>query len=228
MPPIILAHRGASGYEYENSLAGFRRARELGADGVELDVHATRDGAILVHHDAELAGLGPIGGLSRVEAASHRLPNGEPVPTLTEALAVLAGLTVWVEVKTLPAVCDAILLDTLARSPSPTLLGVHSFDHRIVARLGLQRPALRRGALSASYLLDPLAVLDGVGADTLWQDAQLIDEDLVALLHGAQRRVIAWTVNDDPEAERLTRLGVDGLCGNFPDRLRVAAARVAP
>src|SRR4051794_21996467 len=54
--PRILAHRGASGHATENSLAAFRLAAELGADGVELDVHATRDGAILVHHDPDLPG----------------------------------------------------------------------------------------------------------------------------------------------------------------------------
>ena len=57
--PYVIAHRGASGYEYENSRAAFRRAVMLDADGVELDVHATRDGAIVVHHDAEIPGFGP-------------------------------------------------------------------------------------------------------------------------------------------------------------------------
>ncbi|MBA3258645.1 MAG: glycerophosphodiester phosphodiesterase, partial [Gemmatimonadales bacterium] len=57
--PSIIAHRGASGYEYENSRAAFRRAVMLDADGIELDVHATRDGAIVVHHDFEIAGVGP-------------------------------------------------------------------------------------------------------------------------------------------------------------------------
>ena len=60
----VIAHRGASGYEYENSRAAFRRAVMLDADGVELDIHATKDGAIVVHHDPDLPGVGPIALLS--------------------------------------------------------------------------------------------------------------------------------------------------------------------
>jgi glycerophosphoryl diester phosphodiesterase len=225
--PAVLAHRGASGYELENSLAAFRRARELGADGVELDVHATRDGVLLVHHDLELPGAGPIPALTASEAARIRLPNGEPVPTLAQALDTLGDLQVWVEVKTLPASDDEVLLRTLAQGPCPAGYAVHSFDHRIVARLGARSETLRRGALSASYLLAPLFALTCAGADTLWQEAHLIDAALVALLHGSGRRIIAWTVNDDQEARRLACLGVDGLCGNYPDRLRAVVDQVS-
>ena len=85
--PRIIAHRGASGYEYENSLAAFRRAVMLDADGVELDVHATRDGAFVVHHDRELPDVGAIPLLSLAEVRAARLRNGERVPLLSEVLA---------------------------------------------------------------------------------------------------------------------------------------------
>src|SRR5687768_3494375 len=100
--PSIIAHRGASGYEYENSRAAFRRAVTLDADGIELDVHATRDGAIVVHHDPEIAGYGPIGQLTLVEARQVRLRNGEPLPLLSEVLDLVGERDVWIEVKTLP------------------------------------------------------------------------------------------------------------------------------
>lgn len=218
--PLVIAHRGASGDAYENSAAAFRRAVEVRADGVELDVHATVDGHLLVHHDFDVNGLGTIGKLPAASLAKHRLPNGEPIPTLAEALTILAGLDVWIEVKTLPAIWDQQLLDTLERGPTPERYGVHAFDHRIVDRLGEQRPHLRRGVLLASYLLDNLPVLRAVGADTLWMETHLIDEALVEELHDDGRQIIAWTVNTDPETRRLARLGVDGICGNHPDRIR--------
>ncbi len=142
------------------------------------------------------------------------------MPTLAEALQLLAGLDVWVEVKALPPRWDRRLLATLDAGPEPRRYAVHSFDHRIVARLGAGRPALRRGALLASYLLDPLAVLRGTGADTLWMETGLVDAELVGLLHGAGFQLIAWTANDEPEIARLADLGVDGICGNYPDRIR--------
>jgi glycerophosphoryl diester phosphodiesterase len=84
--PIVIAHRGASGYEYENSRAAFRRAIMLDADGVELDVHATHDGGIVVHHDPDVPGFGPIAQLTLAEARQVRIPNGEPLPSLAESM----------------------------------------------------------------------------------------------------------------------------------------------
>jgi glycerophosphoryl diester phosphodiesterase len=222
MPPRIIAHRGASGHAHENSPSAFRQAVALGADGVELDIHATRDGTLLVHHDAEVRGAGAIGELQASAFREFRLPNGEPIPTLTEALVLLAGLEVWVEVKTLPAEWDERLLAVLDAGPSPGQYGVHAFDHRIIARLGERRPELRRGVLMASYLLDTAPVLRAAGADTLWMEAHLIDQELVSDLHADEFQIIAWTTDETREVRRLAALGVDAICGNFPDRIRAA------
>ena len=225
--PTIIAHRGASGYEYENSRAAFRRAVMLDADGVELDVHATRDGVIVVHHDADVPGFGPIALLSAAEVGRVRLPNGEPLPLLDEVLALVGQLDVWVEIKHLPAAFDGALLQALDRGPAPMRYAVHSFDHRIIRRLGQRRPSLRRGILLTARLEDPLSAMEAVGASTLWQEWGQVDHVLVARVHAAGGTVIAWTVNEIGDLERMARLGVDGLCGNYPDRIRVAiAARV--
>jgi glycerophosphoryl diester phosphodiesterase len=225
--PCIIAHRGASGYEYENSRAAFRRAVMLDADGVELDVHATRDGGIVVHHDHEIPGYGPIGQLTLSEVRQARLRNGEALPLLGEILELMGDRDVWVEVKTLPESCDQELLSVLDGGPAPGRYAVHSFDHRIVRRLGTARPELRRGILLSAYLEDPVAAMRAVGATTLWQEWQQVDRDLVRRVHDAGSTIVAWTVNDIGDLERMARLGVDGLCGNYPDRIRVAiAARV--
>lgn len=220
----VIAHRGASGYEYENSRAAFRRAIMLDADGVELDVHATRDGDIVVHHDPELPGVGPIALLTSAEARQVRIRNGEALPLLREVLELVGDHDVWVEVKGLPAAHDQALLDVLGGGPAPHRYAVHSFDHRIVRRLGEALPSLPRGILLSSYLDDPLGALRAVGATTLWQEWRLVDEELVDAVHAADCRIVAWTVNEVGDLEHLARLGVDGLCGNYPDRIRVALA----
>ena len=222
MPPRIIAHRGASGHALENSPSAFSRAVALGADGVELDIHATTDGALLVHHDPQVRGIGIIGELPASAFREYRLPNGEPLPALADALALLPGLEVWVEVKTLPAAWDERLLAVLDTGPSPERCGVHAFDHRIIARLGERRPQLRRGVLMASYLLDTTQVLRATGADTLWMEAHLIDEELVRDVHADGFQVIAWTADEAREIHRLSALGVDAICGNYPDRIRAA------
>ena len=226
--PSAIAHRGASGIAYENSPSAFRLAKQLGADGVELDVHATADGDLVVHHDYAIPEAGLISGLSSTDIAHHRLPNGEEIPTLGQALDLLDGLDVWVEVKSLPASFDHRLFETLDRGPTPQRYAVHSFDHRIIARLGKQRPILSRGVLLASYLLDPVAVVRSAGADVLWQEAHLIDQDLVQLMHEAGCRLIAWTANTEAEISRLAKMGADGICGNFPDLIHAVVTGGMP
>jgi glycerophosphoryl diester phosphodiesterase len=222
--PSVIAHRGASGYEYENSRAAFRRAVMLDADGVELDVHATRDGGIVVHHDADVPGFGPIAQMTLAEARQVRIQNGETLPLLSEILELVGNREVWVEVKGLPPAYDRMLLTILDQGPSPAGYAVHSFDHRIVCRLGKARPALRRGILLAAHLQDAVSAMRAVGANTLWQEWQQVDQSLVSLVHEAGGAVIAWTVNELGDLDRMVRLGVDGLCGNYPDRIRVAIA----
>ena len=220
--PCVIAHRGASGYEYENSMAACRRAIMLDADGVELDVHASRDGRLVVHHDPTLPGLGPISGLDLAAIRAARLPNGEPVPLLGDVLDLVGDGDVWVEVKALDPAWDLALLATLDHGPAPHRYAVHSFDHRLVARLGQIRPGLRRGVLLSAYLVDPVSAMRAVGATTLWQEWHFVDEELVRTVHAAGLAVVAWTVNELADLRRLAQLGVDGLCGNYPDRIRVA------
>ena len=203
----------------ENSLAAFRKAAELGADGVELDIHTTRDGRVVVFHDFSLPNGNRIDALAATEVREHRLPNGEPIPFLEEVLEAIPRLAVWIEVKGLDPRWDERLFAIIDAAPQPERCAVHSFDHRIIARLGHQRPALSRGVLSTSYLLDPALPLLATGADTLWQEWQLIDRPLVDRVHESGCRIIAWTVNDQGVGARLSGLGVDGLCGNYPERL---------
>ncbi len=218
--PLVIAHRGASAQEHENSLAAFRLAGQLGADGVELDIHATHDGALIVHHDDTIAGV-HIPTSTAAAVRSQRLPNGEAPPLLAEALrAIDPRLRVYVEVKTLPQACDVHLLDVLDSGPHPAGYSVHGFDHRILARLGALRPTLPRGVLSASYPIRPLVPLMDAGAVGFWMDRALVDGDLAALLHIAGAQLIAWTVDDAVEMVRLAGLGVDGLCTNRPDLAR--------
>lgn len=222
---LALAHRGASGHAFENSREAFRRAVELGADGVELDVHATADGVMVVHHDPDVPGLGAIADHDASAVARAKLPNGETVPFLGEVLAILGDHEVWVEVKALPARFDTNLLAELDAGPFPTRYGVHSFDHRIARRLGRARPTLRRGVLLSSRPIDVIPILTAVGATTLWQVRHFVDHELVAQVHGAGAAIIAWTANEEPEIERLVALGVDGICGNYPERIRTALER---
>lgn len=215
--PEIIAHRGVTRDHLENSIGAFARAVELGADGVELDVHCTADGVVLVHHDPVLRGTSsdaalagrPIAALTSGEAASFRLADGQAPPTLAQVAHTLGGpLTLYCELK--GASTAGAALDVLRQYPGQS--AVHAFDHRQIADARTVAPTTPRGVLEVSRHVDPAAVLRAVGARDLWQLAEFVDEALVRDVHAAGGRVIAWTVNSAQQMERFAAWGVDGLC----------------
>jgi glycerophosphoryl diester phosphodiesterase len=217
--PLVIAHRGASSIALENSLAAFRAAAGQGADAVELDVHATIDGEIVVHHDPSVLGL-PIAQARWRDLASVPLANGEPIPTLAQALDVLGKLKVFVEVKVLDPRWDDRLLATLDGGPNPGGYAVHSFAFQVVSRLGEKRPTLPRGILSEVAVKHPQQTLVDASARTLWQERSSLDEQLVHTVHGLGAGIIAWTVDNPSDMEQLMRWRVDGICTNHPERAR--------
>jgi glycerophosphoryl diester phosphodiesterase len=200
----------------ENTIPAFIRALELGADAIELDVHATRDGAVVVHHDPVLHADRvptnediPITGLTLSEVRDFVFPGGIAIPTLGEVLdAVGVGPTVYVEIK--GANIEPLVVRCVRESKA--MCAIHSFDHQAVYNVGKIFPAIRTGVLQTARPLDPVALLVAMGAEDLWQEVAAIDADLVNAVHDRGARVIAWTSNDAKEWKTLGELGVDGLC----------------
>ena len=213
--PEVIAHRGFTASYGENTLGAFLAAVDLGVDAIELDVHATADGVVVVHHDAR---LGPdlasapiaIAGLTWVDL--QRRSSGA-IPMLSQVLeAVGERVILYVEIK--GAGIEARVCEVVREHRR---CAVHAFDHRSIARCGAIAPAVPRGVLMTSYLLDPYAPLRDTYARDLWQHWELIDEDLVAGIHSQRGRVIAWTVNSVEDARRLAAIGVDGICTDRSD-----------
>jgi len=222
--PLVIAHRGAAGYEVENSLAAFRLAADQGADAVELDIHSTADGALVVHHGVKVGEL-RVAHATLPQLRARPLPNGEPIPTLEEALAVIVPrMIACVEIKLVTPGGEERLLEAIERTGTPDRVALHAFDHRVIHRMGERRPLIRRGVLQASYPVQPLRCLEDADASILWQERQFVDEALVAAMHGAGMRLYAWTVDDPDEIRHLAVLGVDGICTDFPDVARATVS----
>ncbi|WP_310569392.1 glycerophosphodiester phosphodiesterase [Gemmatimonas sp.] len=226
--PDIIAHRGSSRECLENTLAAFSRALEQQADGIELDVHGSADGHVVVHHDSVLSlerggnagGTAAIRDLTLSEIRTARLHGGHPLPLLDDVLALVGTqATVYVEVKA--ARIEAAVAAVLDRHPT-VRTAVHSFDHRIPATVRVTRPTTAIGFLSDSYLIDPVGMLHPTAPDALWQYTHLIDEALVIAAHDRGTKVIAWTENDPVRAHLLAAWGVDGLCTDVPATIRAA------
>lgn len=216
---LRIAHRGMPRLAPENTLASFALALDAGAQGIELDVHATRDGVIVVHHDPVLPGGEAIGDSLFTALRDRTTAGGEVLPTLAEVCALVRGRAeLFVEVK--GAGIERMVLDVMRGYDGS--FAIHSFDHALIARLHALDDTLRLGVLFEDPVADPAALMRATGAKDVWPHAPLITAPLVREVHDAAGRVIAWTVNDATTARHLTTLGVDGLCG---DDVRIFAAR---
>jgi glycerophosphoryl diester phosphodiesterase len=234
--PLVIAHRGASARETENTVEAFARAAHDGADGVELDVLACATGEIVVFHDDDLRRLG--GRPERVAALSLRalrrvaLPGGRGIPTLDEAFVACGpDLLVNVELKS-AGVCDAAVpglvtgvAAAVQRCAAGSRVLVSSFDPRAVALWQRCRPDI-----PAAFLIDDVGfaarlrvlALPLLRPFAVHPPAALCSAALVDAWHAAGYAVNTWTV-DQPDRLRVLRaLGVDGVITNDP-----AAARAA-
>jgi glycerophosphoryl diester phosphodiesterase len=213
--PERIGHRGAPREFLENTLPSFARALELGADAVELDVHRSADGVIVVHHDPSVRSPSSsavplvITDLTLSALRAIEIAPGARIPTLDEVLELTArSATVYVEIKGRGIERDVI--EVIRRHQAEA--AIHSFDHTAVATVRELAPEIPRGVLIEDRQIDPFALLTRTGARDLWPHHSLVDAPLLARAHAVGARVIAWTVNAPTEMSRLTALGVDGLC----------------
>ena len=214
--PEIIAHRGANREAPENTIPAFEKALQIGVDGIELDVHVTRDNVPIVHHDPVL----PDGG--RIDRMiSTDLERRTDAPTLSQVLdLVSARCHVYVEVKAASALVPSV--DLLRERTE--WCSVHSFDHRLSLQARVLCPKLNTGILLVSRLVDPPHAFHSAKAGDVWQHADYIDPELIDDAQEERRRVIAWTVNDVAQARTLAAMGVDALCTDMPRELLAAFA----
>jgi glycerophosphoryl diester phosphodiesterase len=217
--PLRIAHRGVPRRAPENTLPSFALALELGADGLELDVHATRDGVVVVHHDATLRAGPAIAQLTFAELRRHAAAPGVPIPTLLELCEMVGGRAeLFVEIK--GANIEELVVAALAGYEGP--VAIHSFDHAMIQRLHESRVPYPLGVLFEEGTSGAAAAMDDFGASDVWPHYPLVDAELIETVHARGGRVIPWTVNDPTVAFTLAGLGVDALCGDdvsiFPAR----------
>jgi glycerophosphoryl diester phosphodiesterase len=224
--PLIIAHRGASSEKPENTLAAFRRALALGVDGIELDVHVTRDGIPVVFHDDDLRRLtgtrGRIGRKSWAELKRLRVAGIEPIPRLADVL----GLTrkralVQVEIKA--GVPVAPVIDAVKRARAARSVILASFDAGIVFEAAQLAPTIPRMLITEARktpaaLLRQLTTCGAAGMSVNWR--RIRSAAWVRYFHDHGHTVWCWTVNDATAARRLTEWGVDALLGDDPALLR--------
>jgi glycerophosphoryl diester phosphodiesterase len=223
----IFGHRGCTEGFVENTIEAFVEARRVGADGVEFDVRRSADGALVIHHDAEVEGVGLI-----PDVAVGDLPAY--VPLFAAAIEACAGMQMNVEVKNKPGDPGHDPSGSLARAVAAELVEhdrlegviVSSFDAPTIEAVRAAEPALPVGLLLGvtARLPDAMGVALDRGYQAVHPFFASVKADFVDRCHEAGLGVNVWTPNADADLEAMLDAGVDTL---ITDRLSAALALVA-
>jgi glycerophosphoryl diester phosphodiesterase len=218
----VFAHRGCTEGFVENTLEAFAEAKRLGADGVELDVRLTSDGALAVLHDPTIEGLGPVAGLTVAELPAH-------VPLLADALGVCDGLVVNVEIKNDPREPGHDAGETVAALAAEAIDEAGWTDRVIVSSFQvstLQAVQVADGRLALGVLWPLVVDLEAglaLAVKEGWQAVHpfvaSVTPDLLERAQGAGLAVNVWTVNNRHDLASFVDLGVDAV---ITDRLAEA------
>lgn len=231
---IVLAHRGASGFAPENTIAAFQKAIEKGADGFELDVQLTKDNQLIIHHDFELGrtttGEGFIKDLSlsyikEQDAGSwlNEHYKGEKVPTLDEFFEfVPKGLLINLEIKTL-AIDDRdiakYVVECIKKHQREDDCIISSFNHTVLEKVQ-KYSTIRTGALVYSRLLSVSEYFKYLPVYSAHLAIENTDAKIIREIQNAGVKVFVWTVNLKETAEMLKKYGVDGVITNYPGLIK--------
>jgi len=228
---MVIAHRGASSYAPENTLAAFDLAIQMGVSHLELDVHTTRDGRVVVIHDDAVDrttnGSGPVtchslAELTALDAGAwfDRRFAGQRIPTLDAVFERYKGrVHIHTEIKGHSADLARATVDLVRRHGMTEQVTITSFQKTRLEETRAHAPELPTGWLVADVSETLIAQARAMGLRQLCPRAPGVTKDLVQRLHAEGFVVRAWGVTDEDLMRRVVQAGCDGMTVNFPDRL---------
>ncbi len=232
MATKIWAHRGASGDAPENTLAAFQMAMEVKADGIELDVHFTRDRQVVVTHDDDVARVtgykGMVSDLTLAQLKkldfSYNMAafKGETIPTLEEVLALIKPGKLWIniELKTNdenPNGLEEACQELVEKYGMQERILYSSFNHYSLARVREIAPHMPCGALYSNKPYKPWAYAKAMGLRAVHPQYESVNTPgYMAECHASYIDCNVWTVNGEADIRTLLKMGVDGIITNYP------------
>lgn len=226
---LRLGHRGAMAHAPENTFRSFRRALELGADGFELDVHRSRDGHLMVIHDARVDktthGTGFVAELTLDQLRALDAGDGERIPTLTEVFDAFPSAYIYVELK--GEETEILTADLVREKQAVERVIVGSFDGEKIARVKAYAPEIETSLLLADWEADFVALARRACADCIhfcWErhpsPHRLLTDEVFRRAQEADLAVLLWHEERPDEIRELVRKPIYGICSNAPERLR--------
>lgn len=224
---LNIGHRGAMGYEPENTLRSFSKALEMNVDMVELDVYVCKSGELVVIHDDMVDrttnGHGYVIEMTFDKLRQLDAGKGEKIPLLSEVFDLVnRRIKINVELKgigTSKPVCQLIDFYVKEKGWKYSDFLISSFIHPEIIKTKTIQPKLETAALISCIPNGYAAFTEGLNIAYLNLCSEFINQEFVDDAHRLNLKVLVWTVNHPSEINRIKALGVDGIFTNFPDRL---------
>ena len=236
----IYAHRGYSEKYPENTMLAFRKAAEVGAEGIEIDVHLTKDGELVVMHDENTVRTTGTNALIKDLTLAEfkaldagNVKNGEfefeAPPTLREVFELLVetGMECNIEIKS--GVFEYLgierkILNLMDEFGLRDKIVISSFNHYTVCRFKELAPDVKCGFLEESWLIHPGAYTRNRGVECFHPFFNMLNHENVQDLRNNGIEINAWTINDEDEMRHLIEIGADGIMTDYPHRLKAVYA----
>lgn len=224
---IRIGHRGAAGWEPQNTELSFKKAIDLKCDFIETDLHICKSGEIVLFHDARIDsftnGSGYISELSITELKKFDFGKGQSIVQLEDLLKLAEGkvkLNLELKSRGTGIAAAEILKKTLNETSwKASDFCVSSFNHPELLTFHERLPDVPVGLLIKSILMNTTEYMDSLNIDLLVSSLEFLTPELVEEIHEAGKRVFVYTVNYEEDITEMISLKVDGIVSNFPERI---------
>lgn len=224
---LKIGHRGARGHEPENTLLGFQKAMDLHVNRIELDVHLSADGEIMVIHDETLDrttnGKGAVNHYSLPELKCLKINSEQTIPTLAEVFNLIdQKCDINIELKSFDSASPVVTLIEKYVSEKKwnySQFVVSSFDWNALQEVSLANPAIPIGVLTETDLDLALAFAKFIQAKSIHPYFHMLNKENTAHLQEQGFQVFPWTVNEMADIAKVKTYKVDGIISDYPDRI---------
>ena len=224
---LKIGHRGAKGYEPENTLISFQKALDMQVDGIELDVHLSADGEVIVIHDETINrttnGNGLINTLSSRELKQFRINEHHEIPLLSEVFELVdKNCFINIELKsyeTADKLVELIEKYVSEKKWNYDHFLVSSFDCNALQQVRFLNDEIQIGVLTDTDLDLALAFAKFIQAKSIHPYFHMLTEENVSRIQSKGLQVFAWTVNEREDIEKIINCKVNGIITDFPNRI---------
>jgi glycerophosphoryl diester phosphodiesterase len=215
---LTIGHRGVMGVEPENTLRSFAAAQEAGLDAIELDLHLSKDGALVVMHDPDVDrttdGSGPIAEKTLAELRTLDAGHGERIPVFEEVLDTVRA-PLQAEIKDVQAA--RALAEVMHERDLVGRVEVSSFHDEAIAEIARLVPGVRTALIASRYGIDIVDRAVKAGAGTVCLNIRRLTLEIVEQARKADLRIIGWVVNTQDHLRLVRAFGLDGATTDHPE-----------